>query len=517
MAKYTNPVIPGFYPDPSVCRVGADYYLVTSSFEYFPGVPVFHSRDLVHWRQIGHCLTRPEQLPLENAPSSDGIYAPTIRHHAGRFYMVTTNVSAGGHFYVHTNDPAGTWSDPIWVPFQTADDAGHSIDPSLFFDDDGKVYFTCNQSGVGIYQFEIDIETGKSLTEPRLIWTGTGGQYPEAPHLYKINGLYYLIIAEGGTGFGHMVTIARSTQPYGPFEECPRNPILTHRSLKHPIQAVGHADLIQAQNGTWWLVCLGIRPNPHNKTWPPYHHLGRETFLTPFVWSGDGWPLIGTIEPEVEIDALPGESPEFVDEQDENYREDFVIPELALHWNFLRSPQAENWSLDDHAGYLTLYGSALTLDDPGSPAFIGRRQQHFRCLVSAGLTFEPTQENEEAGLTVFMNENHHYEVAITRRAGQRCVIVRRRIGSLCAVVAQRPLEPGRITLAVEADYHFYIFRCGPPDGDMQTLATGETRYLSTEVASGFTGVYFGLYATGNGQRSATPALFDYVEYRPYDA
>ena len=220
--KYTNPIIPGFYPDPSICRVGEDYYLVTSSFEYFPGVPIFHSRDLIHWRQIGHCLTTATQLPLAQAGSSKGIFAPTLRYHAGRFYMVTTNVSVGKHFYVSTDDPAGQWSEPIWI-----DQSG--IDSSLFFDDDGTVYFTWTKLN-GIYQAEIAIQTGELKHEPQLIWKGTGGRYPEAPHLYKINGSYYLMIAEGGTEYGHMETIARAESPWGSFQPCPHNPILTHRN-----------------------------------------------------------------------------------------------------------------------------------------------------------------------------------------------------------------------------------------------------------------------------------------------
>ena len=267
--QYTNPIIPGLYPDPSICRVGDDYYLVTSSFEYFPGVPLFHSKDLVNWRQIGHCLTTERQLPLGNAGSSGGIYAPTIRHHDGWFYMVTTNVSGIGNFLVRSEQPAGPWSDPIPVMQE-------GIDPSLFFDEDGRVYYQfANHSR--IYQCEIDISSGSLLTESRLIWKGTGGAYPEAPHLYKINGLYYLIIAEGGTEYGHMVTIARSDSPYGPYEACPHNPILSHRSLNSSIHATGHADLVQAHDGSWWAVFLGIRP----VSYPFRHHLGRELFWRP--------------------------------------------------------------------------------------------------------------------------------------------------------------------------------------------------------------------------------------------
>lgn len=243
---YLNPVLPGFYPDPSVCRVGPDYYLVTSSFEYFPGVPIFHSLDLIHWHQIGHCLTRASQLALANISSSQGIYAPTLRYHRGRFYMVTTNVSASGNFYVYTDNPAGEWSEPIWLQQE-------GIDPSLCFDGD-HTYLTSSGDRPlpGIYQCEIEIETGRQLTEARYLWRGTGGRFPEAPHLYHIGDYYYLFIAEGGTEYGHMETLARSRSPWGPFEPCPHNPLLTHRNDGyHPIQGTGHADLIETHDESW--------------------------------------------------------------------------------------------------------------------------------------------------------------------------------------------------------------------------------------------------------------------------
>jgi xylan 1,4-beta-xylosidase len=514
--KFRNPVIPGFYPDPSVCRVGEDFYLVTSTFEYFPGVPVFHSRNLVDWKQIGHCLTRPEQLPLAGCRSSGGIYAPTIRYHEGRFYMVTTNVTDKGHFYVYTDDPTGEWSDPIWVGVD-GDTPGFasSIDSSLFFDDDGKVYFTCNERFRGIIQFEIDIETGRHLTEKRFIWEGTGGGYPEAPHLYKINGLYYLLIAEGGTHAGHMVTIARSDNPYGPFAPCPHNPILTHRSSYNPIQATGHAELFEAADGSWWQVCLAIRPQTPGG-FPAWHNLGRETFLAPVQWTDDGWPVFGNngmIALEMEVDHLPGDLPP-AGPATHNYHDDFILPELDLGWNFLRNPHAEDWSLEANPGTLQLNGSALTLNEVASPAFIGRRQQHHHCHAETGLRFNPARVNEEAGLTAFMNERHHYDIAITRRNGQRSIIVRCRIGSLSAIVAEEPLTAEHVILAADADDERYVLSYGTVGGDLKPLASGEARHLSTEVAGGFTGVYFGLYATGNGQRSTTPANFDYFEYRP---
>ncbi|MCA9890309.1 MAG: glycoside hydrolase family 43 protein [Anaerolineae bacterium] len=501
---FTNPIIPGFYPDPSVCRVGEDYYLVTSTFEYFPGVPVFRSRDLVHWQQIGHCLTRPSQLPLEKAPSSGGIFAPTIRYHAGKFYMVTTNVSVSKHFYVWTEDPAGEWSEPIWI-----DRPG--IDSSLFFDDDGSVYFTWTMQ-FGIYQAEIDIETGELLTPDRLVWSGTGGRNPEAPHLYKINGMYYLMIAEGGTEYGHMETIARADTPWGPFASCPRNPILTHRNLpKHPIQGTGHADLIQAHDDRWWMVFLAFRCS---KGYPNYHHLGRETFLAPVTWDEEGWPVVnetGTITSEMQADCLPTHP-----WPAEPARDDFDSARLRLVWNFLRNPYNEDWSLTERPGYLRLKGSAITLDDVDSPAFVGRRQQHLNCRVTVSLDFSPVFEGEEAGLTALMNERHHYEIAVGVGDDSRVVFVRRRIGDLSAVVAQESIPDDIVKLQIEADADRYHFGYSLNGEVFMLLATGETRYLSSEVAGGFTGVYFGMYATGSGQGSTTPADFDWFDYSAAD-
>lgn len=497
---FSNPIIAGFYPDPSICRVGVDYYLVTSTFEYFPGVPIFRSRDLVHWQQIGHCLTRESQLPLEKIGSSGGIYAPTLRYHAGRFYMVTTNVSAGQHFYVWADDPEGTWSEPIWI-------AQNGIDPSLYFDEDGRTYFQWTTLGT-IWQAEIEIQTGALKGEPRELWSGTGGRYPEAPHLYKINGMYYLMIAEGGTEYGHMVTIARSADPWGPFEACPRNPILTHRNRgASPIQGTGHGDLVQAHDGSWWMVFLAFRCM---RQYEGYHHLGRETFLAPVTWGEDGWPVVhetGSVELAMEVEGLPtvtmGSEPD---------RDDFDSTTLRLYWNFLRNPRAADWSLE-RSGWLRLQGSAVTLNDSDSPAFLGRRQQHFACMASACLSFDPSRETDEAGLTVLMNETHHYEIFVTLRDGVRCVMVRRRIGDLVAVVAQEEIVDGLTVLTIEADAKQYTFSYRIDGMPVHTLATGSTRYLSSEVAGGFTGVYIGMYATGNGQAASEPADFDWFDYQ----
>lgn len=500
---YRNPIISGFHPDPSICRQGDDFYLVTSSFEYFPGVPLFHSKDLIHWEQIGHCLTRPEQLDLSNARSSGGLFAPTIRYHQGTFYMITTNVSGGGNFIVRTNDPRGDWSDPMFI-----DQPG--IDPDLFFDEDGTVYLNTSWSneevGQGVFQSRINIETGERLSAPVLLWKGTGGQYPEAPHIYKIGDWYYLMLAEGGTEYGHMETIARSESPQGPFEACPRNPILTHRSQLQSIHALGHADLVQAPDESWWAVFLGIRPLGY----PNRHHLGREVFLAPVQWDEEGWPIVGdngTIREVMNVNTLPLQP---VAEQ--AVRDDFNEETLANCWNFIRVPKEENFTLAAKSSCLTLLGSAETLNDFGVPSFVGRRQLHFKMQASAHLSFAPVYDGEEAGLTVYMNDRFHYEIAVTRIAGVRKLIFRRTLGSLWKVEHEMPLHCDDVTLVVKSSDSIYDFGIRLEDRTVLWFGQGESSMLATEVAGGFTGVLIGLYATGNGKRSEAPAHIDWFDY-----
>lgn len=511
---YRNPVIPGFHPDPSVVRVGDDFFLVTSSFEFFPGVPIFTSRDLVHWRQLGHVLTRESQLPLQKARPSGGIYAPTLRHHAGTFYVITTNVDGGGNFLVTANNPAGPWSEPVWLP-----DFG-GIDPSLFFDDDGTVYLTGQGSGRpgqprGIYQTTVDVKTGKLLGPLRLVWDRTGTRYPEGPHLYKIRGRYYLMIAEGGTEYGHMVGVARGDSPWGPFEACPRNPILTNRQTENdmPVQGTGHADLVEAADGSWWMVFLAFRPVSGY-----WHHLGRETYLAPVTWDADGWPLVNGGRPvglEVEAAVLPAH-PLPVPAA----RIGFDAP-LGPEWNRLRHPTHASYSLDARPGWLTLRGEAASLGATPSPTWVGRRQQHMSCRVATLVDFVPARDGEEAGISLYMNPDHRYEIGVRRAGGRRQVFVRQRIGPhVETITASAPLEGNEpVVLQVEATpeeyaFSFGIAMSGRPQAATAPLGKGLVRYLSSEVAGGFTGVYTGLYATGNGQPASAPAHFDWFDYEP---
>ncbi|MEO0293466.1 MAG: glycoside hydrolase family 43 protein [candidate division WOR-3 bacterium] len=503
---YTNPVIPGCYPDPSICRVGDDYYTVHSSFEYFPGVPIFHSRDLVHWRQIGYCLTRESQLPLKKMRTSGGIYAPTLRYHNGLFYMITTNVDGGGNFYVTAKDPRGPWSDPVWL------DKG-GFDPSLFFDDDGKVYYTRHEGEAHGYiaQCLLDLKEGKLEGEMKKIWEGTGDIWPEGPHLYKINGKYYLMIAEGGTSYGHMITIARSESPWGPFEPNPNNPILTHKHLKdHPFQALGHGDLVETPDG-WWIVFLGIRPKGGY-----YNHLGRETFLAPVKWTKDGWPIVNEGKPIEEIMKAP-RLPRF-EVEEEAVRDDFDKEEFSLCWNFLRNPYIENYSLTERPGYLRLYGSEITMADQDSPTFLGRRQTAMECKVVTKLEFNPQKENEEAGLVIRGNEANRYELGITKRDGKRCVFLRKTVkGKLEEPIKYEGIGEGEVILSIEAKPLSYEFFYQVGDEEPKSLGTALTKYLSFEEVESFlfTGAYIGLYATGNGVKSTAPADFDWFDFIVY--
>jgi xylan 1,4-beta-xylosidase len=510
-AVFTNPVLPGFHPDPSICRVGDRFYLVVSSFEYFPGIPIFESTDLVSWTPLGHVLDRPSQLDLSRAPASGGIYAPTIRHHDGVFFVTATNVSDQGHFIVHATDPAGPWSEPVWVD-------QNGIDPSLFFED-GLVYFSSNiepqPSGPhletpdferGIQQSLIDPFTGHLLTPPRLVWGGTGSRYPEAPHLFRRGDHYYLLIAEGGTEYGHMATIGRSTSPWGPFESSPHGPLISHRSLASPLQAVGHADLVTLPNGDWWTVCLGVRPVGQ---WPR-HVLGRETLLAPVRWREDGWPEVGTggeIAVEQPRPPLPRtQTPASTG------RDDFDAGTLSPEWEFVRRRLDPRALHAPRPGWLTLVAEDADLGSP-FPVFVGRRQQHYSFLAQARLEYHPQSDGEEAGITVRMNDTHFFSWGIRRGAGAHEVVLRQVIGSLDLRSVVARIEDDTVLLRVHGESDSYTFSVETSDGAVHTADPADSRFLATEFAGGFTGVFVGLYASAVSGRSA-PAQFDWFDYLP---
>ena len=490
---YKNPVIPGFYSDPSICRVGEDYYLVTSTFEYFPGVPVFHSKDLVNWEQIGYCIDRVDQLP-----KGMSIYAPTIRFHDGTFYMITTNARGGGNLIVTAKNPAGPWSNPIWI------EKVWSIDPDLFFDDNGKVYLI----SASMVLYEIDIQTGKLLTEGRKVWNGTGGRYAEGPHIYKKDGFYYLMAAEGGTEECHNETIARSNNIWGPYIENPANPILAHANAAgegNPIQGVGHADMVQTQDGSWWVIFHGYRSVAKE----PHHILGRETCLAPVSWPKNGWPVVngnGTVSVNMTCPTLPLKpfpaKPE---------KTDFSNKNLGLEWNYIQLPDFNNYTLNERQGFLRLKGAALKIGEKGSPTFVGRRLQDMYFKATTQIDFDPSNENEEAGLILLNNESH-FDMVIHKSAGNRYLVVKLQFGSIIYKSKEIELTPEPVNLRITGQKSTFTFSYSQGDDKYIDIEKVDSKFLSSETVGRYTGVYVGFYATGNGKSSTANADYDWFEY-----
>jgi len=458
------PVVPGFHPDPSVVRVGEEYFLATSTFEYAPGVPIHRSTDLVHWELIGHALTREDQWPLGTFKDSRGIFAPTLRFHDGKFWMIVTDVDGGGgQILVTAEDPAGKWSPSVrllGIP---------GIDPDLAWDDEGRLLVTfCAtlEPVIHIMQAEVDPTTGENLEKPRSMWSGTGMNHPEAPHLIRRGDWWYLMIAEGGTHTGHAVSIARSRDPRGPFEGAPHNPILSHRSLGHPVQSTGHADLVERPDGSWAILYLATRPRGG---FPGWHVNGRETFLADVVWRED-WPFV---EPS-EVEVAP---PQWFTERFDSWPLDprWISPGLL--------PQ-------DFASPASGGGVELRVAPApsGAAAMLAARCTEERWRAST--VVEPG--SGLAALRVRMDERHWVEV----RVGDGEVSSVVHIGELEQTLASAPFDGTSATLEVRA----VDGSTGGPD-DLQLFAhLGSTtvplgrvdgRYLSTEVGGGFTGRMWG--------------------------
>ncbi|MCR5638191.1 MAG: glycoside hydrolase family 43 protein [Lachnospiraceae bacterium] len=519
--KYVNPVVRGFYPDPSVCHANGKYYMVNSTFQYFPGVSLLESEDLVHWKQIGNVLTRKSQVYLEKIYSSGGVFAPTIRYNDGHFYMVTTNATTGENFYVTTDDIHGEWSDPVKV-----DQGG--IDPSLLFID-GRAYFVSNgedDDGIGgVTQCEIDIKTGKKLSASRNIWKGNGGRFLESPHVYKIGDWFYLMAAEGGTEYGHMITISRSKDIFGPYENCPHNPILTNRN-KAPfiIQGVGHGDLIEGPDGNYYIICLGFR---QMGTWMAYHQLGREVFLVPVRFDENGWPVVGndgTMDESYEV-PIKGEGNErnVAEEISRSGLDIFSNPE----WLYMRHPHMENYKKASQVGEkennekalvecIELVGTSETLDDVASPTFVGLRQREFNGALTVNMSLNVSEASGKigsannavavadklhsvsfAGVTAFMTENEHYEVGIEVRNDGLYAVKRISLGEakVNAVEIKLPAEIKTDTFKLELGFNnsSYLFKVYY-GGNEYDLGSASAKYLTSEVAGGFTGTLLGMFA-----------------------
>ena len=518
---FRNPVLPGFHADPSVCRAGDDFYLVNSTFQYFPGVPVFHSKDLIHWEQVGNCLTRPSQLDLTGLYKQDnpelgwtnaGVYATTIRENKGRFYMVTTVFPSRRHFYVWTDNPAGEWSEPIVIDFAIG-----SCDPTLYFEGD-KCYFLWKEGDIKIC--EIDVETGKKIGEIHHLGTGLGGRYPEGPHIYKKDGYYYLMLAEGGTEQGHHVNILRSRNLFGPYEPNRANPILSHFNMEmqnSEIQGLGHADLVQAPDSTWWMICLGYRTSGYL-----LHVMGRETMLAPVRWDENAWPVVngnGTLTTDMRCTTL-SQVPMPLDPVREEFNyvkrdvpaASYSSIGLPWGWHSIGNPDYSRYSLTERKGWLRLKPTTTTLDKATSPTFVARRQTEKVFTATTLLDASHIEEGMQTGITAYAAPLNHYDVIVEKRGGKLYAKGNIRIGELAHCDKEVPLNSNKVYLRITSDAAYYYMQVSDDGKRFQTLAKMDFRYVSTEVIGGFTGVMLGAFA----QCTSTDNMyadFDWFEYK----
>jgi sialate O-acetylesterase len=514
--EYWNPVVAGFYPDPSAVRVDNDYYLVMSSFAYFPGLPLFHSRDLVNWKSIGHAISRRSQVQWENGENiSRGIFAPTIRYHEELFYIITTDIDGIGNFIITAEDPAGPWSDPLPLP------EIRGIDPDIFFDDDGRVYITHNGEPEGealydghraIWIWEFDLQNQRVLRDSgRLIVNGGTDLakkpiWIEAPHIYKVGDWYYLSCAEGGTADQHSQVVFRTRSLEEPFIPFDGNPILTQRDLdpsrEYPVTSTGHADFVQTPDGDWWAVFLGIRAYDER-----FHNTGRETLLLPVRWEND-WPIIldaGTRVPykarRPALDPINGQIPpqagNFV------WRDEFDQPDLDPNWLRLRTSSAEWIHLNAADGSIELDALPIALTERAQPAFLARRQQHgsFTAATSLETTLSP---GTSAGIAIYQSANFHYFLGIRNDKDSLAVVleeVRDGRARIVANIVPDILMSPAIELGIEQDIDRISFYFADDSNEKVWLARDlDARLLSTQLAGGFVGVTLGMHARRDGAR-----------------
>lgn len=499
--EYRNPILSGYYPDPSITRVGDDYYLITSSFAHFPGIPVFHSKDLVSWAQIGNAIDRPGQLSFDGLGVSRGVFAPDISHHDGVFYIVNTCVDCGGNFVITAKDPRGPWSDPVWFEFD-------GIDPSIFWDGD-KAYIVNNgppneppryDGHRAIWVQEFDHRKQKLVGERTQIVNGgvdlsTKPIWIEGPHLFRRGDYIYLIAAEGGTGDDHSEVVFRSKSVRGPFVPYERNPILTQRGLDpnraHPVTSAGHAKFVQTQGGEWWATFLATRPYG-----PGQYNIGRETFLLPARWDDD-WPMIldanQPIPFAVRKPNLPAQpKPALPLNGDFAYVDEFDADALSPEWIGIRTPRKPLYEL--HDGALVLHSSARLGDVNGVPAFIGRRQQHHIATVSTTLEYTPQMDGDRAGLAAVQNDAAWLFFGIAMIEAKPVVaLIARENAKTERLVASAPFMGGAATLTLRIDGGAMTVEYEIANERNALISGFDVTFLSTRSAGGFVGTVIGPY------------------------
>lgn len=503
--KFQNPILPGFNPDPSICRVGDDYYMVTSSFTWYPGIPVYHSRDLVNWELIGHGIDSPDKVDFERLNDNDGIWAVTIRHHEGIFYLITTASKCGGNFYMTASNPAGPWSKPVWLP----DAAG--IDGSLFWDDDGRCYYTGNcwdfptawSAQCGIWMQELDLKRGRLTGERKILTYGHAhnATYAEGPHLYKIDGKYMLLIAEGGASYHHAVTVFHSDSLWGPYRADKVNPILTHRHLgkDFPIQNIGHADLVQTQTGEWYAVALGSR-NMQGLT-----PLARETFLCKVDFE-EGTPIVnpgyGRVLMQQERPSLPWTPWQTLPERDT-----FESPHLDKHWYMVRTPHRIFHTLEH--GQLKLALQPEVIDSLTHAAMLLQKVRHPHFTAMVKLNFSTHKKNEQAGMVLYRTANGYYTLL---KGPDEITLTRKHLGKQ-EIVATLSYNQPTVYLKVVLQNVELTFSAGNSPEEMTVLGGVQSAdAISKNPYNKFNGPGIGVYATSNGKSTRHAATYDWFEY-----
>lgn len=532
---FVNPILRGSYPDPSICRVREDYYLVNSSFEYFPGLPIHHSKDLVNWTLVGYGLHREEQVNgavnLVDVQSDGGIHAPSIRHKDGTYYIVTTNVykPADGsrevdfvNFIITAIDPRGPWSMPHVI------EGAPGIDPDIFFDDDGKVWFVGTHSpdkpnypGEGeIWLQELDLKGWRLTGTRHYLWRGCGGVWAEGPHIYKRDGRYYLMIAEGGTSFNHAVTVAVSEAIQGPYIPNDRNPILTsrHLSYSHWVHSTGHADLIELPDGRWYMVALGVRGDENRGS-----NMGRETHLIPATWEREPfewktprylWPVIAPETGKVlRLTPVPFEGTS--QQQAQSFRDDFETKELGLQWCFRRFPKLGTYSLSAREKFLRLYARPEVIRERGSCSLVGIRQWETDFQFKARAEFSPKEDGLEAGIVLIQKDDSYLKFTVVKNAESivvQLVLEEPQKGARELQKTSLPGYDGSITFEAECKSSRYRFSYSL--GGESSLLLGEA-HADAIQSRGYTGAFLSLYCTSNGSSSAEYTDFEWVEHNAW--
>ncbi|PWE00595.1 glycoside hydrolase family 43 protein [Marinilabilia rubra] len=533
--SFVNPIIPGGFPDPSICKVDDTFYIVNSSFEYFPGLPIHKSKDLINWELIGYGLHREEQctneVNLVDVQSNGGIHAPTIRYSNGRFYIITTNVYYNEadqtthfvNFIITAENPEGPWSDPHVLK------GAPGIDPDIIFDDDGRVWYVGTHSpenpnfeGEGeIWLQEIDMDNWE-LTGPRhYLWRGAcGGVWVEGPHMYKRDNRYYLMVAEGGTSFNHAVMIAVSDSITGPFLSNERNPILTSRHLSYDnwVHSTGHADLIELNDGRWYMVALGIRGDEDRAS-----NMGRETHLVsvqwekePFPWKETQyeWPVAAPQTGRVErFNPVPFDAT--FQKRNPGFIDNFGYEKLKLAWNFRRVPTSNMYSLSDNKGHLRLYTHPNVIKERGRASLMGFRQTESDFEYQAKMNFHPKSNNSEAGICLFQKDDNYFTLTVVKENNKYMLQLKLAEPNSKPRILKKQEIPNyskEITFMVKSENHSYLFYYSLNGAEFNLIEQTKANYI---LSKKYTGAYLGVYATSNGANSQDYADFDWVNYKGF--